>query len=1125
MTDFDESKDSWIDSLIGQVADDFLHRNEQGEDVNVEEYAERYPQIAIVIRQLFPALQLMQQKAVEPVGITDLTTAYTHKKSSYDWPKQIGRFQILEEIARGGMGAVLRAHDPDLDRPLALKVVLHPTETSPEHERRFLEETLITGQLQHPGIPPVHEQGTLDDGQPFFVMKLIEGATLAELLHTHRTNHKQEHSQSRFIAIFEQICQTIAYAHSQGVIHRDLKPSNIMVGAFGEVQVMDWGLAKRLGKDEPAYNSKSTHPDEASNLTQMGTALGTPAFMAPEQARGEISDQDSRTDVFGLGAILCVILTGEPVYRSRKPLELFQMAQEGGLGDAYARLDESGADHTLINLCKQCLASNRDDRPNNASELADTVASYQESVQEKLRQAELEQAEAQGKAAEERRRRQWTILAAIALVLLVIAVAGGMIIYQREQLQQQSELNQRQALREQQIKDGLQRANELRGELFHLLQKEGGVFKLLSAPDVWQSKLTLIRNFLRQVEETKQASERPFTPELLQQINQVSATLQRDEKDKKIALEFENLHLVRSTLVDGKLNNPFALDKYPKLFNKAGLELRDRSVSEIAETIKQSPIHEQLVAAIDDWAMVISTEEKRVPREQLELARLSDPDVLRDRIRSPQTWGNESKALDLVREITEDPKLFQQLSPRTLILVGNLLKNWNQEADWLRRGQNLYPSDFWLNFELGVALWKTHPQEAIGFYRAALAVRPDSGFVYNGLGAVFKEQGDLTSSIAYHRKAISLSPTFASGHYNLAIALKANKNLTEAIKHYRKAIEFDPDFASAYLNLGVALYEQNDLPGAIEHFKKSVALRKNKAEGYDNLGLALYYQKDIAGAIENYEKALKLNEKLPTIHFNLGNAFLAQREVDKAIASFKRAIELNPKYAEAHSNLATLLYTKRDLKGAIEHFDKAVAANPEYVEGWTNRGVVLAAGRDFDGAIKSYQKALSINPNYVSALNNLGNAWRAKKEFQRARETYNKALKIDSKNAQTHNNLGNALKELKDLQGAIQHYKIAIRLAPNMAATYHNLGIALVLSGKPTEAIPYHQKATLLNPRDLRFVVFLAVALKESEQFAEAINVFEKVLRVLPVQHPERPRIMKWRQECLDQLKKENPQD
>ena len=157
------------------------------------------------------------------------------------------RYQLFGEIARGGMGAIWRGRDPELGRELAVKVLLEQHRNDPTLVRRFIEEARIGGQLQHPGIVPVHELGTFPDARPYFTMKLVTGRTLAELL---AARAQIDEDRPRFLGIFEQICQTMSYAHARGVIHRDLKPGNVMVGSFGEVQLMDWGLAKvlRTGK-------------------------------------------------------------------------------------------------------------------------------------------------------------------------------------------------------------------------------------------------------------------------------------------------------------------------------------------------------------------------------------------------------------------------------------------------------------------------------------------------------------------------------------------------------------------------------------------------------------------------------------------------------------------------------------------------------------------------------------------------------------------------------------------------------------------------------------------------------------------------------------------------------------
>ena len=164
------------------------------------------------------------------------------------------RYRIDGEIARGGMGAVLKGRDPDLGRDVAMKVLREDLRENADMVRRFVEEAQIGGQLQHPGVVPIYELGTFADRRPFFAMKLVKGHTLAELLEDRKD---PVDDLPRFLSIFEAVCQTMAYAHARGVIHRDLKPSNVMVGSFGEVQVMDWGLAKVLPRGGVADDAQA----------------------------------------------------------------------------------------------------------------------------------------------------------------------------------------------------------------------------------------------------------------------------------------------------------------------------------------------------------------------------------------------------------------------------------------------------------------------------------------------------------------------------------------------------------------------------------------------------------------------------------------------------------------------------------------------------------------------------------------------------------------------------------------------------------------------------------------------------------------------------------------------------
>ena len=221
------------------------------------------------------------------------------------------RYVRVRQLAKGGMGEVYLAHDHTLQRHVALKAMTPKMAANPDLAGRFAQEALVLGRLDHPHIVPIHDLGTDAQGQNYYAMKYVRGTTLKDVLTSLRKGQKhivERYPLARLLEIFLKICDAIGYAHSKGIIHRDLKPANIMIGEFGEVLVMDWGIAKVLGQaDAPA---EANHPGGSGTL--YGTVMGTPRFMAPEQAEGRLDAINAQTDIYSLGAILYNILTLRP---------------------------------------------------------------------------------------------------------------------------------------------------------------------------------------------------------------------------------------------------------------------------------------------------------------------------------------------------------------------------------------------------------------------------------------------------------------------------------------------------------------------------------------------------------------------------------------------------------------------------------------------------------------------------------------------------------------------------------------------------------------------------------------------------------------------------------------------
>ncbi|MEE2830102.1 MAG: bifunctional serine/threonine-protein kinase/formylglycine-generating enzyme family protein [Myxococcota bacterium] len=308
------------------------------------------------------------------------------------------------EIGRGGMAEVRRVRDPRLGRTMAQKVILKSAETDPLQTARFLEEAQITSQLQHPGVVPVHALGRRPDGRPYFTMKEVRGASLADRIRqVHEASGEGDWgttdegwSLQRLVEVFRRVCETVAYAHSRSIIHRDLKPDNIMTGDFGEVLVLDWGLAKvgdsedlSLLRDKQNQAELSGAPDLA-NLTLDGHISGTPAFMPPEQARQEPEKLGPTADVYALGAVLYVVLTGSPPYQGT-PLEILGQLIHGPPVPPSDREDHrAGAiPEELEKICIKATATAPEDRYADAGRLGEEVASWLEGTRQRERALEL----------------------------------------------------------------------------------------------------------------------------------------------------------------------------------------------------------------------------------------------------------------------------------------------------------------------------------------------------------------------------------------------------------------------------------------------------------------------------------------------------------------------------------------------------------------------------------------------------------------------------------------------------------------------------------------------------------------------------------------------------------------
>ncbi len=806
------------------------------------------------------------------------------------------RYRLGDEIARGGMGVVYRAIDTVLGREVAVKVLQDTFAPTSGTARRFADEARIAGQLQHPGIPPVHDLGTLPDGRPFLAMKLIKGDTLDDLL---KARPDPSADRGRFVAAFEQICNALAYAHAHDVIHRDLKPANVMVGAFGEVQVMDWGLAKVLASRE---RERPEDPDETAagtqvvslresdgSFTQAGSVLGTPAFMPPEQAVGAVTKIDARSDVFGLGAVLAVILTGRPPFAGSSAETTRVKAAQGDVAECFARLDSCGAEPDLVALCKRCLSPKQDDRPANAGVVARAVVGLRAVADERARQAELDKVRVEGEkaaaelqAAEQRKRRKVQLALAGAVVVLLLA-SGAFAWYSdrqernRRAEQVDNERNERERLsRNAQALDALGitcedslragDADKAAGALNEIDRRlpEGGGDDLRGRFDAFRLDLAVLKD--------------------LEAADHFFWSVDLRERDMRAVAE-----------------------RWRAAFERFGIDLGRHPADEVVRRVAGSAIRDRLIATLDRWlALGGWLDRARAPLAEIRLVlRGIDPDQYRDACRDALLALDRAK----VTELAGRPEALTQPSWFAVVLGENGAIPVQRRRTLLLATHQRQPGHFILLMGLGA----TYPfnqregvEERLRWYQAAVVVAPRHAAAHNCLGeALFFR--DLDAAVQEFRTAIRLDPTYAWAHGNLGGTLRLRGDLDEAVAELRESIRLDPEHELVHHNLGLALVDKGEIEEAITAFRAAIRVSPKNAWSawpFTALGRLLHDKGDLDGGIAALQEALRRNpDQIAEPHHLMGWALGDKGDLDGAISECRKAIQIDPKHPKAQERL------------------------------------------------------------------------------------------------------------------------------------------------------------------------------------------------------------------------------
>jgi tetratricopeptide (TPR) repeat protein len=805
------------------------------------------------------------------------------------------RYTLGEEIAHGGMGIVYRATDAMFGREVAVKVLQEKLAAGSAATRRFADEARITGQLQHPGIPPVFDLGTLPDGRPFLAMKLIKGDTLETLL---RNRPDPAADRGRLVAAFEQVCQAVAYAHAHGVIHRDLKPANVMVGAFGEVQVMDWGLAKVLGQPQPGTvgDPETTAGDTEIRslrdggdlLTQAGSVLGTPAYIPPEQALGAVHEVDARSDVFGLGAILAAVLTGRPPFVGDAADTTRVMAARGEVQGCFARLEACGADPELVALCKRCLAPKRDDRPADAGEVARAVAELRAAADDRARRAELDRVKAEGeraaaeaRAAEQRKRRR--VQAALGLTFTALVVLAGAFAWWQDR-----QAGERQAERER--VEGERRAAELRRQL-----EDAG--RAAAERGRLGRNAVAVAALLDKAEEGLRAGNPGQAGLALDAADRQAAEGGADHladrrgrlrADRDVLRAVEQADRFRWTPDGQSLPDPAKVAaRYRAALGVFGAD-PDAAGAEAAARVAGSAVRDRLAGVLDYvlW-------QGRSPAVRAAL-RVIDPDPFRDAFRD--SVARSDRQGDTAR-LAADPRIADQPSGFLAVVGENPTIPVERRRELLERVIARRGGDLHLLMSIG----RTYPintrdgaDQRERWFQAAVAVAPDNPTTHLNLGTALRDRGDQAGSLVYTREAVRLDPRYAAARNNVGVALIALNDLTGAEVELREAVRLDPGNSIALNNLLSLLLRKEDPNAALAAVRELARIAPESGRGYALLGLAHVRRKEYDRAVACYAEAVRLSPNDSQYRSQYGEVLEQQGDLDGAIAQYKAAVRLNP---------------------------------------------------------------------------------------------------------------------------------------------------------------------------------------------------------------------------------------